>query len=463
MSLVYREPRIGFYLFETEGDLLPLWVHPQHHRVHDVSDRDDLRWMADMTSPRHLGDMHEPFDALLEFDKRAVVRNAYDFSAHLRTHRVLVLDALPWMRRELLETQRNPAPLLLIVEHLDPNVVPDRDQLRRMAHPAPRHVGNVQQAVHPSQIDECAEIGDVLDRTLPHLIHFEFGQDLPTLPFPLFLEDCPTGHDDIPSALVQFDDLEREHLADELIEVLYLPDIDLGTREKRIHREEIDDDSALDPTHQLPLDCGAGIVGLLDLVPDPHEVGLLLGQDDLALLIFDGFEVHLHLIPEMDLRPIAELHQWNRTFRFEPDVHHDIAISHCEHGARDDLALFEVPHRSIVQIEHPSVFLVGVLLLIEVLQRGRRLRRRWRQILWNSDLAFGFVSLLRSGITSFRIVLNIGQLFDSVLRHYRSPPHHVDFADLGFRNDNPHPIIRNRVFRISIMFLTSRSPSSLDR
>ena len=38
-----------------------------------------------------------------------------------------------------------------------------------MAHAAPRHVGDVQQAVDAAEIDERAVVGDVLDGALEHL------------------------------------------------------------------------------------------------------------------------------------------------------------------------------------------------------------------------------------------------------------------------------------------------------
>src|SRR2546427_2033793 len=44
-----------------------------------------------------------------------------------------------------------------------------RSHLGGMRDAAIAHVGDVQQAVHTAQVDEGAEIGDVLDDALPHL------------------------------------------------------------------------------------------------------------------------------------------------------------------------------------------------------------------------------------------------------------------------------------------------------
>ena len=48
-----------------------------------------------------------------------------------------------------------------------------RDHLRGMADAAPAHVGDVQQAVDAAQVDERAELGDVLDHALAELADFE--------------------------------------------------------------------------------------------------------------------------------------------------------------------------------------------------------------------------------------------------------------------------------------------------
>ena len=78
-------------------------------------------------------------------------------------------------------------------------------------------------------------------------------------------------------------------MADELVEVFDLADVDLRAGQKGLDAEEIDDDAALDAPRQSALDGVASVVGILDQIPHPHEVGLLLGEHDLALFVFDVF------------------------------------------------------------------------------------------------------------------------------------------------------------------------------
>ena len=67
------EPRVLFDLLHAERDLLVVRVDLEHHRFDVFSDRHDLRRMPDVARPRHLRDMDEPLDALLELHERTVI------------------------------------------------------------------------------------------------------------------------------------------------------------------------------------------------------------------------------------------------------------------------------------------------------------------------------------------------------------------------------------------------------
>ena len=97
-----------------------------------------------------------------------------------------------------------------------------------MVDPPPGHVGDVQQTVDATQIDEGAEVGDVLDHALADLALLQLLDDLDPHLLPLLLEHGAARDDDVAAGLVELDDLEGEFLADELIEVFDLANVDLG-------------------------------------------------------------------------------------------------------------------------------------------------------------------------------------------------------------------------------------------
>src|SRR5262245_58938032 len=124
--------------------------------------------MADVSCPAHLADVHQTLDARLELDKRAVVRDRDDFASDARADRILVGDVLPRIRLQLLEAEADALTRPIDVEHLDLELRSDLYELGRMRDAAPRHVGDVEQAVDATEIDERTEVGDVFDDALPH-------------------------------------------------------------------------------------------------------------------------------------------------------------------------------------------------------------------------------------------------------------------------------------------------------
>src|SRR2546430_4016978 len=82
-----------------------------------------------------------------------------------------------------------------------------------------RHVGDVQQTVNATEVDECAEVGDVLDDSFAHLILLQLLHQLLALACPLLLEDHSARDDDVAAPLIELDDLEVEGLTEQLVDV----------------------------------------------------------------------------------------------------------------------------------------------------------------------------------------------------------------------------------------------------
>src|SRR5207302_9632033 len=192
------------------------------------------------------GDVHEPFDPRLELDERAVVRDRHDLALHARSHRILRRDILPRIRLQLFQAQRNALALPVDVENFDLELLADLHHLGRMRHAAVAHVGDVQQAVDAAEIDERAEVGDVLDDALPHLIDRQLLHQDVALRLAFGLEQYTARHHDVATPLVQLDDLELEALAQQLVDVRHAAQRDLAAGEECIHPHEIDDHAALD-------------------------------------------------------------------------------------------------------------------------------------------------------------------------------------------------------------------------
>ncbi len=372
IALLQGQPRIGLDLLQAQRYLLVLFVHLENHGLYGVADRQHLGRMPDMLGPRHLGDVNQSFDALLELYEGAVVGYADDPAFDPVADRVLLIDVLPRVPGELLQPERYPLALLVEVQHLHRNLVADRDHLRRMAYPAPGHVGYVQQAVDAAQIHERPEIGDVFDHALAYLVLGQLGQHLRFHLLPLFLEHRAAGYDYVAPPLVQLDDLESHGPAQKLVHVLDLAQGDLGSRQEGLHAEQIHDHSALYLPQQPALHDRACIRRVLDAVPDLDEVGSLLRKHHETVLVLHLLQEHIHFVSYLDALGVAELLYGYHALRLETHVHEDFLLIDLEDRAFDDLPFLEVHHRFLVELHQLGVDLrVGVRLFGKVGFRHR--------------------------------------------------------------------------------------------
>jgi len=332
--------------------------------------------------------VHEALDARLELDEGAVVRDGHDLAGDPRAHRVLGGYVLPGVALQLLEAKRNALALPVDVEHLDLELHADLHHFARVRDAAPRHVGDVEQAVDPPQIDEGAEVGDVLDHALPYLILRELLHELLALAGTLGLEDDTTGHHDVAAALVELDDLELVLLAEQFVDVRHPAERDLRARQEGVDAHEVDDHAALDLLDERPFDRLIALVGDANALPHAHEVGLLLGKDDRAFLVLKVLEEHLDFIARLEVGHVLELLERDRPFGLEADIEDDKVLADLEDTGLDDLAFLDRRQRPVVQLHHPLV-LVGreLVLLVEL---GATVRE-------GAQLALLLVALLPGG------------------------------------------------------------------
>ena len=101
-----------------------------------------------------------------------------------------------------------------------------------MADAAPAHVGDVQQAVDAVEVDERAEVGDVLDRALADVARGHLARSSLAVLGAFLLDEFAAGQDDVLPLLVDLDDLEIVGVADELLQVLGRDDVDLRGGQK---------------------------------------------------------------------------------------------------------------------------------------------------------------------------------------------------------------------------------------
>src|SRR2546423_1236125 len=358
-----RHPGIFLGLLHAERDFFFGLVHLQYDGFYSLADRDDLGRVAHVAGPAHLGDVDQAFDPRLELHERAVIGDRHHLALHPGAHRILRGHVLPRVGLQLLQAEADALALPVDVEDFDFDLLADLHHLGGMRHAPVAHVGDVQQAVHTAQIDEGAEIGDVLHDPLAHLSDLQLLHEDVALGLALRFEQHAPAHHDVAAALVELDDLELEALPQQLVDVGHAPQRDLAAGEEGIHAHQIHHHPALDLLDQRARYRLILLVGLADALPHPHEVGFLLREDHRAFLVLEVLEEDLDLVPLLERLRIFELVDRHRAFRLEPDVENDGGVGHTQHFGFDDLALLDVGERALVQLRHLGDFVRRVFLV----------------------------------------------------------------------------------------------------
>jgi hypothetical protein len=119
---------------------------------------------------RHLGDVDQALDAVFELDERAVGHDVDHLAVDAGADRIAGFDAsshglgLFCLRPSAIFSFSRS--MLRILTSISSSILTIS---LGMVDSAPGHVGDVQQTVDAAEVDERAEVGDVLDRALADL------------------------------------------------------------------------------------------------------------------------------------------------------------------------------------------------------------------------------------------------------------------------------------------------------
>ena len=261
-------------LLEAQPDAPLIGIDADDQQRQLVADVDDLAGRAHR-AVGHLRDVQQAVHARLELDEGTEVRQAHHLARHARAHRIPLGHGRPRVGLDLLEAQGNPLVLLVDVEDLRLELLSLLQYFRRMSDIArPRHVGDVQQAVHPGlQLDEGAEVGQVAhlaQHAAAHAVALVDGG--PRVGFHLLHAER--------DALGPAVDLEHHHL-DLVADVDDLGGVAHPARPRHlgdVHEAldpglQLDERAVVRQAHHAAAGLGARRVGLLDALP---RVGRLL-------------------------------------------------------------------------------------------------------------------------------------------------------------------------------------------
>ena len=352
----HHVPGVHLDLLHAEADLLLLLVDLQHDDLDVIAHVDDLARVVDSLGPGHLGDVHQPLDAVLQLDEGAVGHEVDHLAGDPGTDGVLLLDVLPRRRQLLLHAEGDTLALAIDLEDLDLHLLVDAHHLGRVVAPTPGHIGDVEQTVDPAEVDEHAEVGDVLDLTGAQLALLDLAHQLGLELLAVLLDQLAARDDDVHPLLIDLDDAGVDLLADPLADVTGAADVHLRGREEHRHAD-VDQQAALDLALDLAVDDVAFLVRLDDAFPAADAVGLALAERDEALRVLDVFHQGLDLEPWDHRLGIGELVDRDTPLGLVSNVDDDRAVfEDAKDLALHDLVRGDVVHRG----RHGGVELTNV-------------------------------------------------------------------------------------------------------
>ena len=259
----------------------------------------------------------------------------------------------------------NPFLLPIDVENLDFHMLADLKHLTGMGKPGPRHVRDVQEAVNPVEIDERAEIGDILDRSTDPVADVYAAEEPLALLRALLLDNFPPAQDDVFALFVDLDDLEIVGVADESLQILGRNDIDLRRWQKGFDTD-VHGEPAFYDRLDLSFDEPLAFEDRNDLLPVLSGRGLFLGQNHHAFVILKALEQDLDFVANLDVGGVFELARRDDPFALVPDVHEKFPRADFEDVSFDDAALAVIFDRvgdQFLQFCHNGHVVVVVLFL----------------------------------------------------------------------------------------------------
>ena len=198
----------------AQRNFLLLAVDAQHDRFDVLAWLEHVGRFGDALGPGEFGDVDEPFDARFEFDERAVRHEIDNLAFDARADGIFGFDVFPRIGELLLEAEADAFLLPVDVEHDDVDLLSDLEDFGGMADAAPAHVGDVEQSVQTIEIDERAEVGDILDGAFADVARGHFGQQLRAALVAFLFNQLAPGQNDVLPVLIDFDDLEIVSVAD---------------------------------------------------------------------------------------------------------------------------------------------------------------------------------------------------------------------------------------------------------
>ena len=204
-----------------------------------------------------------------------------------------------------------------------------------MIDPAPAHVGDVQQSIDAAQINERAEVGDVLDGSLDDLADFEAVERLALQLFALLLDHLAAADDDVATLFVDLENDRVDGAANPVRDFAWTTNVHLRSGEEDRHAD-IDEQATFDLFGDFAADRVAFLFALHDGFPVDDAISLALADLHQTGVAFDVFEQDAYFVARLDVFGFIELGSFEDAFGLESQLDDEIIACVAGDFAFDD-------------------------------------------------------------------------------------------------------------------------------
>ena len=282
--------------------LVPVDIQDLHFDL--VANGHQFAGVVDPLGPAHLGDVHQTLDPLFQLHEGAVVHHIDHFAVVLAANWVAILDIRPRTLGLLLQAQGDLLTLAVHIDDVDLDRLVDLDDFVRVADATPSHVRDVKQAIDSTQVDERAEIGNVLDDTLADLPRLNFRQQRPLHVLALVFQQFAATNHDIAANLVDFENLAIDRLAAIFANIWGTANVYLRCGQEHIHTN-IHQQATLDLLGNMAGDNIAFLVLRNDRFPFLLTLRLAEAQDNGARFVLYRIQQDLKLVTHIGVNGIG--------------------------------------------------------------------------------------------------------------------------------------------------------------
>ena len=203
----------------------------------------------------------------------------------------------------------------------------------------PGHIGDVQQAVNTTEVNEGTVVGEVLDHTLNFQTFLQGAEQLLTLSTVFSFQNAATGDHHVVALLIQLDDFELKLFAFQVRGIANRTDVNQRTGQERTDRRDVNGEAAFNLTADDAFNDVFRFEGFFQFLPGFHTLGFFTGQTSLTETVFNRVQGYLNFITNADGQItilIQELRPWNDPFRLQASVDGYPVIVDINHGTGDN-------------------------------------------------------------------------------------------------------------------------------